>query len=194
MICVLAVAKVGCSWTRILHWWWHPLRTVNFIAGECVVYVAAYFSKQCAALLKLHQKGFYTLGDIHSEQSAMSECGRLCCECEHVIDCNQSLTNSTHCYTLETTPEWNALTYTQVNAWFRTALKCPGGYIATANTVDTWHYGYCGYIATVETVDTLPLGQQRSGTMVTCVCCSLPHFSCLLFMKEKNRMLTSLTY
>ena len=29
------------------------------------------------------------------------------------------------------------LTYTQVNAWFRTALKCPGGYIATANTVDT---------------------------------------------------------
>ena len=56
------------------------------------------------------------------------------------------------------------------------------------------HSEYCGYIASVETVDTLPLGRQRSGTMVTCVCCSLPHFSCLLFMKEKNRMLTSLTF
>ena len=102
------------------------------------------------------------------------------CVCEHVIGCNWSLTNSTHCYTLETTPEWNALTYSQLNAC--TALKCLGGYIAC---------GYCGYIASVETVDTLPLERQRSGTMVTCVCCSQPHFSCFLFMKGKNRMLTS---
>ena len=113
------------------------------------------------------------------------------CVCEHVIGCNWSLTNSTHCYTLETTPEWNALTYTQVNAWFRTALKCPGGYIATANTVDTWHYGYCGYIVTVETVDTLPLGRQRSGTMVTCVCCSQPNLTFLAFCSWRKKMLTS---
>ena len=62
-------------------------------------------------------------------------------------------------------------------------IHCHCGHIAC---------GYCGYIATVDTVGSLPLERQRSGTMVTCVCCSQPHFSGFLFiMKGKNRMLTS---
>ena len=60
-------------------------------------------------------------------------------------------------------------------------IHCHCGYIAC---------GYCGYIATVDTVGSLPLERQRSGTMVTCVCCSQPHLSAFLFMKKKNRMLT----
>ena len=68
------------------------------------------------------------------------------------------------------------------NGWFCTVIECLGGYTATVDTVDT---------LPVDPVDTSPLERQRSGTMVTCVCCLQPHFSWFLFMKEKNRMLTS---
>ena len=145
------------------------------------MYVAAYFTMQCAAISKLHQKRFYTVGDTHSEPSAMSECGRLRCVCEHVIDCNRSLTNSKRCYTFETTPERNALTYTRAIAWFRTALKCPSGYMPLRILWIHCHCRNCGYIATGAAKI------RDNGDMCLLLTTSL----FLLFVHEEKKMLTS---
>ena len=132
MICVPAVAKVGCSWTRILHYWWHPLRTVHFEWGACALCCSIlYYAMRCTFRT--------TPGRIlhcwSSEQSAMSECGRMHCVCEHVIDCNWPIQRIVTLWKIhQNGMRWHA------REWL--VLYC--------NWMPRWihcHCGYCGYIA-----------------------------------------------